>query len=153
MTNRCTFCRIIAGQSEASFVYRDEIVSAFMDIQPINPGHLLVAPNRHASNLGEVEDHVGGHMFIVGKILALALRQSELRCDGVNLFVADGAAAGQTEFHSHLHVVPRFEGDGFRFHFPPGYTREASRADLDAIAAKVRVVLGENLIDTQTKRG
>jgi histidine triad (HIT) family protein len=151
MTNRCTFCRIIAGQAEASFVYRDEFVTAFMDIQPINPGHLLVVPNRHASNLGEVEDHVGGHMFIVGRMLALALRQSELRCDGVNLFVADGTAAGQTEFHSHLHVVPRFEGDGFGFHFPSGYTRGTSRADLDAVATKVRVVLNKSEIDINTR--
>ena len=153
MTNRCTFCRIIAGQAEASFVYRDEFVTAFMDIQPIIPGHLLVVPNRHASNLGEVEDYVGGHMFIIGRMLALALRQSELRCDGVNLFVADGAAAGQTEFHSHLHVVPRFEGDGFGFHFPPVYTRGTSREDLDAVATKVRVVLNKSEIDINTRLG
>jgi histidine triad (HIT) family protein len=150
MTNRCTFCRIIAGQAEASFVYCDEFVTAFMDIQPINPGHLLVVPNIHASNLGEVEDHVGGHMFIVGRMLALALGQSELRCDGVNLFLSDGAAAGQDVFHSHLHVVPRFEGDGFEFHFPPGYNKGASRADLDDVAAKVRVVLNKNGTDINT---
>ena len=155
MTNdpSCIFCRIIAGQAEASFVYRDEFVTAFMDIRPINPGHLLVVPNRHASNLGEVDDNVGSHMFVVGRKLALALRRSEPRCDGVNLFVADGAAAGQTVFHSHLHIVPRHTGDGFGFHFPPGYTRGASRADLDAVAAKVRVVLDENWIDTNVTRG
>lgn len=140
----CIFCRIIAGQAEASFVYRDETVSAFMDIRPINPGHLLVVPNRHASGLGGVDDEVGGQMFIVGRKLALALMRSGLRCDGINLFVADGGAAGQTVFHSHLHVVPRHTGDGFGFHFPAGYARGASRADLDAIATKVSAVLEEN---------
>ena len=140
----CIFCRIIADQAEASFVYRDETVTAFMDINPINPGHLLVVPNRHASSLGEVNDEVGSHMFVVGRKLALALRRSGLRCDGVNLFVADGAAAGQTVFHSHLHVVPRHAGDGFGFHFPPGYARGASRADLDAVANRVCAVLEEN---------
>lgn len=145
----CIFCRIIADQVEASIVYRDEIVTAFMDAHPINPGHLLVVPNRHASNLGEVDDEVSAHIFVVGRRLALALRRSGLRCSGVNLFVADGAAAGQTVFHSHLHVVPRYTGDGFGFHFPPGYSKGASRADLDAVAAKVRSVLEENRIETQ----
>jgi histidine triad (HIT) family protein len=140
----CIFCRIIAGHTEASFVYRDETVSAFMDIHPITPGHLLVVPNRHASGLGEMDDEVGSHMFVVGRKLARALRRSGLRCEGVNLFVADGAAAGQTVFHSHLHVVPRHTEDGFGFHFPPGYTRGMSRADLDTIATKVSAVLEEN---------
>jgi histidine triad (HIT) family protein len=146
----CIFCRIIAGQVEASIVYRDEIVTAFMDNHPINPGHLLVVPNRHASSLGEVEDEVSGHMFIVGKKLALALRRSGLRCSGVNLFIADGAAAGQTVFHSHLHVVPRYTGDGFGFNFPPGYGKSASNADLDTIATKVMAVLEEKPIEAQT---
>jgi histidine triad (HIT) family protein len=146
----CIFCQIITGQVEANIVYRDEIVTAFMDNRPINPGHLLVVPNRHASSLGEMDDEVGGHMFVIGRKLALALRRSGLRCSGVNLFMADGAAAGQTVFHSHLHVVPRYTGDGFGFHFPPGYAKGASNEDLNQVAVKVRAVLEENQIEAQT---
>jgi diadenosine tetraphosphate (Ap4A) HIT family hydrolase len=122
-----------------------------MDLHPINPGHILVVPNLHASNLGEVDHHVWGHMFVVGRKLALALRRSELRSDGINLFVADGAVAGQTVFHSHLHVVPRHAGDGLRFHLPEEYHRRTSRADLDDVAAKVRDALDENTGDTSPR--
>jgi histidine triad (HIT) family protein len=134
----CVFCRIVADQEKASFVYRDDKVTAFMDINPVNTGHMLVVPNRHFSNLVELNEAIGGHMFKVGQRLAQALRCSGLRCDGVNLFMADGAAAGQTVFHTHLHVIPRYTGDGFGFHFPASYDRETPRGDLDSTAAKVQ---------------
>jgi histidine triad (HIT) family protein len=137
----CVFCRIIAGQEEASFVYRDEKVAAFMDINPVNQGHILVVPNQHVGGLVELDGSLGGHMFMVGQRLAQALRRSGLRCEGVNLFMADGVAAGQTVFHSHLHVVPRNAGDGFGFRFPPSYGRATSRGELDSTAAKVKAAL------------
>jgi histidine triad (HIT) family protein len=137
----CVFCRIIAGQADASLVYQDDRVTAFMDIRPVNPGHTLVVPNEHAPNIATLEEEVGGHMFIVGRRIAGALRRSGLRCEGVNLFMADGSAAGQTVFHSHLHVVPRHSGDGFGFRFPASYERGTSRADLDHVAAMLKMNL------------
>ena len=140
----CIFCHIIADQAEASKVYQDDIVTAFMDKQPLIPGHLLVVPNEHSANLAELDETIAGRMFVVGRQLAQALRRSGLRCEGVNLFLADGPAAGQTVFHSHLHVIPRFIGDGFGLRFPPGYGSGASREDLDIVAAKVEAALKGN---------
>jgi diadenosine tetraphosphate (Ap4A) HIT family hydrolase len=92
---------------------------SFMDIQPVNPGHLLVAPRVHAPSLARMDPEVGGWLFRVGMELAQAVRRSGIRCEGVNLFLADGAAAGQEVFHVHLHVIPRFSADGFGFQFGP----------------------------------
>ena len=134
----CIFCDILSGAAPASFVYRDEVCAAFMDIQPINPGHLLIIPLAHAAYLAELEPATGGHMFQVAQRLAAALRRSGVKCEGVDFFLADGEAAGQEVFHVHLHIIPRFRGDGFGFRFPPTYTRRPPRADLDALAKSIR---------------
>ena len=133
----CIFCNILAGSAPASFVYRGDSVAAFMDIQPITPGHLLVVPLAHAASLAELDPEAGAQLFRAGQLLAGALRQSGLRCEGVNFFLADGAAAGQDVWHVHLHVIPRFKGDGFGFRLPPGYdTIRPDRASLDEMRGK-----------------
>jgi histidine triad (HIT) family protein len=137
----CVFCDILAGKLPSSIVYRDEICSAFMDIQPVNPGHLLVISNEHAAGLANLDPDVGAHMFTVAQRIAGALRDSGLRCEGVNLFAADGAAAGQEVFHVHLHVIPRFRGDGFGFRFGPKYGQRPPRSNLDDLAARIRSAL------------
>jgi histidine triad (HIT) family protein len=133
----CIFCEIIAGRAPASVVHRDEQCVAFMDVQPINPGHLLVVPIVHAASLAELPPDTGGHIFRVAQSLAGGLRRSGMRCEGIDLFLADGAAAGQEVFHIHMHVIPRFAYDGFGLRFPPGYGRRPARADLDAVAEKI----------------
>ncbi len=132
----CIFCEIVAGQSPASVVAEDDVALAFMDIRPVTPGHLLVVPKRHATHLAELDEATGGHLFRAGMHLTAALRRSGLRCEGINLFLADGAAAGQEVFHVHLHVFPRFAGDAFRI--DADWSATPSRAELDAIAARVR---------------
>jgi len=77
-----------------------------MDIQPVNSGHLLVIPNLHAQGLADLQDELAAHIFRVAKRLSTALRSSGIKCEGVNLFLADGEAAGQEVFHVHLHVFP-----------------------------------------------
>ena len=144
MTNpACIFCRILAGQAEASFVYRDELVSAFMDIQPVNAGHMLVVPNAHAVGLADLPAATGARMFNAAQRLAQAVRGSGVRCEGIDLFLADGEAAGQEVFHAHLHILPRYTGDGFGFIFPPGYRDLPGREALDQIAREInRVAAG-----------
>lgn len=140
----CIFCRIVAGQAPASVAYRDEVVVAFMDIRPVNAGHLLVVPLGHAASLADLPAADGQRMFTVAQQLAAALRRSGVRCEGVNLFLADGAAAGQDVFHVHMHVLPRFEDDNLRLtgfaavrsHAPP------PRADIEEVAAAIRDALG-----------
>ncbi len=137
----CVFCEILAGREPASFLYRDDLCTAFMDIQPVNPGHLLVIPNLHTPDLAGLEEETGAQIFRVGRRLAAALRQSDLRCQGVNLFLADGAAAGQDVFHLHLHVIPRYRGDGFGMRFSPSYFQRPPRSELDTIAGQIRSAL------------
>ena len=112
MTNEqdCIFCKILAGESDVSLVYQDEICTATMDIQPVNPGHMLVIPNRHAAYLADLKEEEGAQIFRVAQRLAAALRQSGVKCEGVNFFLADGEAAMQEIFHLHLHVFPRYQG-------------------------------------------
>ena len=137
----CVFCDIVRGETPASLVYADDQVMAFMDIQPVNPGHLLVVPRIHAAYLADLDGGTGGHMFQVAMMLADAVRRSGVRCEGVNLFLADGHVAGQEIFHVHLHVIPRFEGDGFGFRFGPEYFRLPRRAMLDEVAVDIRQAL------------
>lgn len=143
MTNTsCIFCKILAGAAPASIIYRDDLVTAFMDIQPVTPGHLLVIPNQHALALAQVDAEAGAQMFRVGQRLAAALRHSGLRCEGVNLFLADGEAAGQEVWHAHLHVIPRYTGDGFGLRLPPDYRNSRpAREQLDETAGKIRAAL------------
>lgn len=137
----CIFCRILAGEAEASVLHRDALCAAFMDVQPVTPGHLLVIPIAHAVGLADLDPATGGHLFRVGQRLAAALKKSGLPCRGIDLLLADGAEAGQTVFHAHLHVIPRSGGDGFGFRFPPGYPQHPPRATLDAQAAAIRAAM------------
>jgi|SRR5215831_14116960 len=132
----CVFCRIIEGSLPASFVHRDNRCVAFMDIRPVNLGHLLVIPVHHASFLADIDADAAADLMRVAHGAAAALRASGLPCEGVNFFLADGEAAMQEVFHVHLHVFPRFRGDGFGLKFSSEYyTRRPERAQLDEIAA------------------
>ncbi|WP_328390488.1 HIT family protein [Nocardia sp. NBC_00416] len=132
------FADIIAGRAPSSQVYEDDDVLAFLDIRPVTPGHLLVVPKKPARELAELDPVLGGKLFQVGQLLAAALRDSEVACDGVNFFLADGVTAGQEVFHVHLHVIPRTPGDGFGLRARP---RTPARADLDYLAGSIRGAL------------
>lgn len=131
----CIFCAIAEGSAPRSTVYEDEVVVAFMDIAPINPGHTLIVPKKHRTYLADMDESTGAHLFRVAMRVAHAIRRSGLRCEGVNFFLADGAAAGQEVLHVHLHVLPRFEGDNFRVQAD---WVEAPRGELDDVAARLR---------------
>ena len=137
----CIFCKIARHEASAGIVAEDDAVIAFLDIAPINPGHTLVVPKRHATSLGEMPPVIGGQVFETAMAVAAALRRSGLRCEGVNFHLADGAAAGQEVPHVHLHVIPRFAGDGHRLRFGPGYGRGLGADERDATAAKLRAAI------------
>jgi len=86
----CVFCRILQGHAEGSVVYEDETCVAIMDIQPVNPGHVLVIPRIHASHLKELAEKTGARMFTIGMKIDKALRKSGVKCEGVNFLLADG---------------------------------------------------------------
>lgn len=132
----CIFCDIIAGRGRASFVYEDEVAVAFMTIGPVNPGHVLVVPREHSAHLAEMDEDTGAHLFRVTMRVAAAIRRSGVRCEGINLFLADGEAAFQEVFHVHMHVVPRFKGDAFKL--SADWSVHPPREELDEVAAAIR---------------
>jgi histidine triad (HIT) family protein len=110
-----------------------------MDIRPVNLGHLLVVPKRHAAFMADVTPEEAAAMMRVAQRATAALRASTLRCEGVNYFLADGEAAMQEVFHAHLHVFPRFRDDKFGLRFAPEYyTRRPAREELDQHALELR---------------
>ena len=127
----CIFCAIASRQAEASVVYEDETVVAFMDLNPVTPGHLLVVPRKHAVGLEDLDAATSAHVWSVGHDLARALRRSAVRSEGINVLLCDGETAFQTVFHFHLHVIPRYAGDGWTI-IPE--TTERDRALLDSEA-------------------
>jgi histidine triad (HIT) family protein len=133
----CLLCRLVSHEAEVSIVHEDERTVTFMDIQPVVRGHMLVVPRRHAAYLADLDPEDGAQLFRVGRLAAAALRSSTVRCEGVNFFLADGEAAGQDIFHVHLHVFPRYGGDGFGLHLPPDYSVRP-RAELEETARTVR---------------
>lgn len=108
----CLLCEIVAGRRPSLNVWDDDLVVAFMDANPVTDGHVLVVPRAHSTGLDDIDPRAASRMMWVAQRLTAALKDSSLRCDGVNLFFANGAAASQEVFHSHLHVFLRFEGDG-----------------------------------------
>lgn len=134
----CVFCKLVRREAPASVIAEDEHTLAFMDIRPINPGHFLVIPKAHAAHLADLPPGAGGRVFEMARELAVALRASGLKCEGVNVHLADGAVAGQEIFHVHLHVYPRFAGDGVGLRMGPRYGTMPKREDLDRVAASIR---------------
>ena len=135
----CIFCKIVADEAPATFLYEDDTVVVILDINPVTPGHLMVVPRAHLPALGDIDPKTGGHLFKVAQRMAAALRESGLRCDGVNLFYADGEAAYQEVFHAHLHVFPRYDGDGFRL--IADWETQPSRSELEAVGEQIRNAL------------
>ncbi len=137
----CLLCQLVRRELPVSALYEDDQVFAFMDIQPANSGHSLIIPKQHAAYLADFPADIIGHVAMIGQRVAKAIRASGVRCEGINFFLADGAAAGQEVFHLHLHVFPRYAGDGFGLVFGPNYASLPARSELDAVAAKIRNAL------------
>ena len=136
--SKCPFCTILSRENPASIIYEDEGCTVFLDIHPVNPGHILVVPNQHAASLAELDADTGPHLFRVAHRLVNVLRSSDIRCEGVNIFLADGEAAGQDVSHVHIHVIPRYEDDGFGLRFALNYPTNPSREELDTAAEQIR---------------
>jgi histidine triad (HIT) family protein len=138
----CIFCDILSGQAPANFVHRDDLCVAFMDIHPVNPGHVLLVPVTHTTLLSELDRESAGHILQVAQRVDIALRASGIRCEGINLFLADGRTAGQEVMHVHLHVIPRFQGDGHHLRFSPAYFKRPSPGELAKDAERIRNQMG-----------
>lgn len=134
----CVFCRIIQRELPASFIYEDDKVAAFLDIHPINEGHVLIVPKRHEAQFSNLTGDEAGYLFQTGSRILKAIQDSEIKCEGANLFLSDGPVAGQDVLHSHLHIAPRFKGDGQRAGFCHSGPDQYPRVRLDQIAETIK---------------
>ena len=130
----CLFCKIVTGEIPSTKVYEDNTVFAFLDIRPVNIGHILIVPKAHYANLYETPNETIAHMMVVAKKLSIAIKEA-LNADGINIEMNNDGPAGQIIFHTHLHIIPRFEGDGFtHWHGARGY----HEGEADEIAQKIQ---------------
>jgi histidine triad (HIT) family protein len=134
------FCNLIQGAGEVSICYEDADAIAFMDIQPVNRGHALVVPREHFESLEDIPAPLGKHLFDVAWRLGDVIREVT-KCDGMNLLVSSGSAAGQDVFHYHVHVIPRMHGDGWELPLPFTGAEPQSRQRLDATAVQILTAL------------
>ncbi|MBP6931453.1 MAG: HIT family protein [Candidatus Pacebacteria bacterium] len=109
----CIFCKIINNEIPSSRIYEDENVFVCLDIHPVNIGHVLVISKNHFKNLYETPDEVVGKIFCMAKKIAITHKE-KLKADGVNIHMNNDIAAGQVIFHTHVHIIPRYENDGFQ---------------------------------------
>lgn len=137
----CIFCRIVAGTSPCEAIREDAATLAFMDINPANDGHCLVIPKAHFANAFEIPPALFGAVAAAAAEIARAVA-AELRPDGLSLVQANGAPAGQSVFHLHIHVLPRREGDDLALNWDRGRAPGGGdRGRIAAIAARLRARL------------
>ncbi|QJE95037.1 HIT family protein [Luteolibacter luteus] len=109
----CIFCRIISGGLGAARIGENDLALAFLDIRPVNRGHVLVVPRRHVSSFGDLGAEESVAVFQLIREVTSALKAELPGCEGITLSAADGEAAGQEVPHAHFHVIPRSSGDDF----------------------------------------
>ena len=125
----CIFCKIANGEIPSRTIYEDEKFRVILDLSPAAKGHALILPKEHFANLYELPDEWCADVLKLAKEMA-AMMTGKLQCDGFNLVQNNGTVAGQTVFHFHLHLIPRYENDGQSINWTPG---SPSAEELDAV--------------------
>jgi histidine triad (HIT) family protein len=133
MKNDCVFCAIAAGEIPSFKVYEDELVLAYLDINPFSKGHTLVIPKEHSSGLLDTSDETLAALIARVKKIAGHLK-SALPCDGFNILQNNGEAAGQTVMHIHFHIVPRYGMEPVEF-----VSRKGDMDELKSLAGRIRM--------------
>lgn len=129
----CLFCKIIAGDVTSNKVYEDEKTVAFLDINPVNPGHTLVVPKQHSSNIFDIAPEDWAAVTEVARKVSIAIEKG-LDADGVNIAMNNREHAGQVIGHPHIHIIPRFKGDGLKLMPQRKYTE----GEAEPVAEKIR---------------
>lgn len=129
----CIFCKIANGDIPSKTLYEDDDFRVILDLGPAARGHALVLPKNHAANLFELPEEEASKVLVVAKKIA-GLMKEKLGCDGLNLVQNNGAVAGQTVSHFHIHVIPRYEGDGQVIGWNPG---EPTQDELEAVRKQI----------------
>jgi histidine triad (HIT) family protein len=134
----CIFCKLVAKEIPATLVHEDAHTFAFMDIGQVNPGHVLVTVKKHADNIFALDDAQAGAAFRTAARVARAIRAA-FAPQGLSVYQANGKAAGQTVFHFHIHLVPRYDADGMELTWP---VKNPPREKLVDYAEKIKAKLG-----------
>lgn len=129
----CIFCKIANGEIPAATLYEDENFRVILDLGPASKGHALILPKSHAANIYEMPDELAGKAMILAKKMAGALTKA-LNCDGFNIVQNNGECAGQTVFHFHMHLIPRYKEDGQKIGWNPG---SPSQEELEEIKNQI----------------
>lgn len=129
----CIFCKIANGEIPSKTLYEDGDFRVILDLGPATKGHALILPKDHAANLYELPDELAQKVLPLAKKMAVQLKET-LQCDGLNLVQNNGEVAGQTVHHFHMHLIPRYKGDGQRIGWVPG---EPSQEELEAIKEQI----------------
>jgi len=135
----CIFCKIVAGEVPSVRVYEDEHCVAFLDINPIAPGHTLLVPRQHHGDLLEAPAELLAALLEAAKAVAKAA-MSATQAEGFNFFQFNGECAGQEVFHLHFHIIPRRPGDGVSYQWKQGKYAEGEMA---ALGARIRQAIGK----------
>lgn len=125
----CIFCKLADGSIPTTTVFEDDFLRAIMDISPANKGHVIILPKTHAADIFSLEDEFVMKAFALAKKLAIAVKEVT-GCEGVNILQNNGAVAGQTVFHFHVHVVPRFKNDNITFAWKTDVYAEGEASEL-----------------------
>lgn len=129
----CIFCRIACGEIPSKTLYEDEQFRVILDLGPATKGHALILPKDHAANLYELPEETAAAVMKLAKKMALKMRD-KLHCDGLNLVQNNGETAGQTVPHFHLHLIPRYKGDGQNINWVP---EKPSQEELEAVRKEI----------------
>lgn len=127
--DNCIFCKIANGEILSATLYEDEDFRVILDLGPASKGHALILPKTHAANIYELSDELAGKTMILAKKMAKKLTDA-LNCDGFNIVQNNGEVAGQTVFHFHMHLIPRYKGDGVGLTWTPGKLSDEDRDDI-----------------------
>ena len=129
----CIFCKIANGEIPSKTLYEDEMFRVILDLGPATKGHALILPKEHAANLYELPEETASAALVLAKRMAVTMAE-KLHCDGLNLVQNNGEAAGQTVSHFHLHIIPRYLGDGQSINWVPG---KAAQEELEAVKKQI----------------
>lgn len=129
----CLFCKLANGKIPTNSIYEDEDFKVIMDLSPASKGHCIILPKTHAKNLLELPEEYCEKILLVAKKCCKALTEV-LHCDGINVLQNNGEAAGQTVFHLHVHLIPRYEGDNVHIK----WAEHSETFDLEALAVEIR---------------
>ena len=132
----CIFCKIANGEIPSRTLYEDEDFRVIFDISPASKGHAIILPKKHAANIFEISEEDASKIYVVAKKVATALSE-ELQCDGINILQNNGETAGQSVFHLHMHIIPRYKDDTVNIKWKPGVPDEDL---LDRLSEKLKKV-------------